>query len=227
MKKFLGTWFSVLSIALFLAVPAAQAQLVAGRDYTVIEPAQATDDPARIEIVEFFSYACPHCNDLNPLIHKWAARLPQDVAFKRVPVSFNPFYELMARLFYALETTGDLARLDAPLFSAIHEKGLKLINEKSIADWATSQGVDAMKFSDAWRSFSVNSKTKRADQMARNHRIQGVPAIVVDGRYLIGGKSLQELLALTDKVIEKRRAERNPKSSTPAGKAPAKPIPQK
>lgn len=218
MRRVFGAWMFALAAVSCLVAPAAQAQLVAGRDYAVVDPAQPTDDPAKIEVVEFFSYACPHCNDLNPLIHKWAANLPSDVVFKRVPVSFNPFYELMAKLFYSLETTGDLARLDAPLFAAIHEKGLKLINEKSITDWASSQGVDAMKFSEAWRSFSVNSKTKRADQMARNFRIQGVPAIAVDGRYLIGGKSHPEMLALTDKVIEKRRAERNPQTAKPAAK---------
>ena len=219
MMKHLGGWLAAVTVG-FLAIAApAQAQLVAGRDFTVIEPPQPTDNPSTIEVVEFFSYACPHCNDLNPMIHKWAAKLPPDVVFKRVPVSFNPFYELMARLFYSLETTGDLARLDESLFNAIHVKGLKLINEKSITEWATSQGVDALKFSDAWKSFNVNSKTKRADQMARNFRIQGVPAIAVDGRYLVGGKNLQELLALTDKVIDKRRTERSSKSS--------KPIPQK
>jgi len=219
MMKHLGGWLAAVTVGFLALAAPAQAQLVAGRDYTVIEPPQPTDSPSTIEVVEFFSYACPHCNDLNPMIHKWAAKLPPDVVFKRVPVSFNPFYELMARLFYSLETTGDLARLDEPLFNAIHVKGLKLINEKSITEWATSQGVDALKFGEAWKSFNVNSKTKRADQMARNFRIQGVPAIAVDGRYLVGGKNLQELLALTDKVIDKRRTERSSKSS--------KPIPQK
>ncbi len=219
MMKHLGGWLAAVTVGFLALAAPAQAQLVAGRDYTVIEPPQPTDNPSTIEVVEFFSYACPHCNDLNPMIHKWAAKLPPDVVFKRVPVSFNPFYELMARLFYSLETTGDLARLDEPLFNAIHVKGLKLINEKSITEWATSQGVDALKFGEAWKSFNVNSKTKRADQMARNFRIQGVPAIAVDGRYLVGGKNLQELLALTDKVIDKRRTERSSKSS--------KPIPQK
>lgn len=227
MRKHFGGWLAALTVGFFVVAAPAQAQLVAGRDYTVIEPAQPADTPSAIEVVEFFSYACPHCSDLNPMIHQWAAKLPSDVVFKRVPVSFNPFYELMARLFYSLETTGDLARLDEPLFNAIHVKGLKLINEKSITEWVTSQGVDALKFGDAWKSFNVNSKTKRADQMARNFRIQGVPAIAVDGRYLVGGKNLQELMALTDKVIDKRRSERNPKSNAPAGKSPAKPIPQK
>lgn len=222
MRKHLRTWLSALLAGLCLLALPAQAQLVAGRDYSVIEPAQPTDDPGRIEVVEFFSYACPHCNDLNPLIHKWAEKLPRDVVFRRVPVSFNPFYELMARLFYTLDTTGDLARLDAALFSAIHEKGLKLVSEKNIADWAVSQGVDARRFSEAWNSFSVNSKVKRADQMARNHRIQGVPALAIDGRYLVGGKSLQEMLALTDKVIDMRRGERSGKTGGPARPAAQK-----
>lgn len=222
MRKHLGTWLSALIAALCLLSLPTHAQPVAGRDYSVIEPTQPTDDPGRIEVVEFFSYACPHCNDLNPLIHKWAEKLPRDVVFKRVPVSFNPFYELMARLFYTLDTTGDLSRLDAAVFSAIHEKGLKLVSEKNITDWAVSQGVDARRFSEAWNSFTVNSKVKRADQAARNHRIQGVPAVAVDGRYLVGGKSLQELLTLTDQVIEMRRGERSGKAG-----ATAKPAAQK
>ncbi|GHU38000.1 thiol:disulfide interchange protein [Betaproteobacteria bacterium] len=222
MRKYLGICLSALSFALCLLSLSAQAQPVAGRDYTVIEPAQSTDDPGRIEVIEFFSYACPHCNDLNPLIHQWARDLPRDVFFKRVPVSFNmPFYALMAKLFYTLDTTGDQARLDAVLFNAIHEKGLKLVSEKNIAEWAVSQGVDARRFSEAWNSFSVDSKVKRANQMANNHHIQGVPAIVIDGRYLVGGKSLQDLLPAADRIIEMRRAERNSKaggSTTPAGK---------
>jgi thiol:disulfide interchange protein DsbA len=222
MRKYLGTWLSALIAALCLLSLPTHAQPVAGRDYSVIEPTQPTDDPGRIEVVEFFSYACPHCNDLNPLIHKWAEKLPRDVVFKRVPVSFNPFYELMARLFYTLDTTGDLARLDAAVFSAIHEKGLKLVSEKNITDWAVSQGVDARRFSEAWNSFTVNSKVKRADQAARNHRIQGVPAVAVDGRYLVGGKSLQELLTLTDQVIEMRRGERSGKAGATAKPAASK-----
>jgi thiol:disulfide interchange protein DsbA len=215
MGKYWGTCLSALMAGLCLLSLPAQAQPVAERGYSVIEPVQATDDPDRIEVIEFFSYACPHCNDLNPLIQQWAENLPRDVFFKRVPVNFNPFYELMAKLFYTLDTTGDRDRLDAALFNAIHEQKLKLVNEKSIAEWAVAQGVDARRFSEAWNSFSVNAKMKRADQMARSHRIQGVPAIAVDGRYLVSGKNLLELPAMTDRIIEMRRAERK---AAPAAK---------
>jgi len=202
--------FAFVSL-LALALPA-QAQLAAGVDFAEIKPALQVDNPARIEVVEFFSYACPHCSDLNPLVKKWAAKLPADVAFKRVPVSFNsPFYQLMAKLFYALEGTGEMEKLDAVVFDAIHVKGLKLIDEKSVQEWAVSQGVDAKKFSDAFKSFSTDSNVKRADQLSRAAKIPGVPALVVDGRYLVVGKNVKnhdELLALTEKVIDKARTER-------------------
>jgi thiol:disulfide interchange protein DsbA len=202
--------FAFVSL-LALALPA-QAQLAAGVDFAEIKPALQVDNPARIEVVEFFSYACPHCSDLNPLVKKWAAKLPADVAFKRVPVSFNsPFYQLMAKLFYTLDAIGEMERLDAAAFDAIHVKGLKLIDEKSVQEWAVSQGVDAKKFSDAFKSFSTDSNVKRADQLSRAAKIPGVPALVVDGRYLVVGKNVKnhdELLALTEKVIDKARTER-------------------
>jgi thiol:disulfide interchange protein DsbA len=213
MRNKLNGWLAAIAIAIFsLALPA-QAQLAVGRDYVAIEPAQATDNPAKIEVIEFFSYGCPHCSDLNPYANKWAAKLPADVVFKRVPVGFgNPYYQIMARLYYALEAIGELPRLDESVFNAIHEKGLKLIDDKSILQWVTAQGVDAKKFSDAYNSFGVISKTKRADQMAQATKIRGVPALVIDGRYLVTGQDIKghaDMLALTDKVISKARSERN------------------
>ena len=191
----------------------AQAQLAAGRDYSVIEPAMNTESAAKIEVIEFFSYGCPHCADLHPFATKWAAKLPSDVVLKRVPVGFgNPYYQNLAKLYYTLEALGELSKLDDAVFHAIHQKGLKLIDDKSILDWATQQGIDAKKFSDAYSSFGVVSKAKRADQMAQTAKIRGVPALVVDGRYLMLNDSIKshaDLLDNTSKIIEKTRSERN------------------
>ena len=216
MNRNMLAWLAVLACSLLVfAVPAhSQEQLVVGRDYVPIEPAQLTDNPVKIEVIEFFSYACPHCSDLSPYVTKWESKLPADVAFKRVPVNFSPFYQLMARLYYSLEAINESKRLDSAVFNAIHEKGLKLIDDKSILEWVTSQGVDAKKFSDAYNSFGVASKVNRANQLAKAAKIQGVPAMVVDGRYRVVGqeiKSIADLLVLTDKVIDKTRLERNAK----------------
>lgn len=214
MNRIVRGWFAALALIALALAPAAHAQLAVGRDYVNIDPPLQTDNAAKIEIIEFFSFACPHCNDLHPHLDRWAAKLPADVTLRRVPVGFNqPYYQLMARFYYALEAIGEVDRLSGPVFNAIHQKGLKLVDERSISDWVTAQGVDAKKFSDAFNAFGVVSKAKRADQLSAAARVTGVPALVVDGRYLVVGKdikTLPELLALTDKVIDKRRAERNP-----------------
>ena len=138
---------------------------------------------------EFFSYGCPHCSEFHPVVGKWSAALPGDVVFKRVPVSFGrPAWASLARLYYALEVTGDLARLDGAVFNTLHQAGGKLYDDKSIIEWVATQGVDARKFADAFNSFGVISKVKRADQLAQAYKIQGVPSLAVDGKYLVTGK---------------------------------------
>lgn len=213
-KRFTG-WLAAAALSLFAIALPAHAQLAVGRDYVPIEPAQATDNPAKIEVVEFFSYGCPHCSEFHPTISRWSANLPADVVFKRVPVSFGRAqWAALSKLFYALELTGDLARLDSAIFHALHTRGLRLYDDRSIIGWVTNQGVDSKKFTDAYNSFGVVSKVKRGDQLAQASKIQGVPALAVDGKYLITGKetkNFEELVALTDKVIDKVRAERGKK----------------
>jgi len=177
-----------------------------------IVPAQTSDHPAKIEVIEFFSYGCPHCSDFHPVLGKWSATLPGDVVLVRVPITFGrPQWASLAKLYYALEATGDLARLDGAVFEALHRKGSKLYDDRSVADWVKAQGVDGKKFADAYSSFGVVSKVKRADQMAQAYKIQGVPALAVDGKYLVLGKEIKglpDLVLLTDQVIELARSER-------------------
>lgn len=214
MHKQITGWLAALSVALFAVALPASAQ-TASREYVAIVPAQASDNPTKIEVVEFFSYGCPHCSDFHPTVSKWSAKLPADVVFRRVPVSFGRAqWASLSKLYYALEATGDLAKLDGAVFHALHEKGLKLYDDKSIAEWVSAQGVDAKKFADAYNSFGVVSKVKRGDQLAQASKIQGVPALAVDGKYLMindGIKDYAELVARTDKVIDKVRGERNKK----------------
>lgn len=201
-----------LAAALLLGASSAQAQVAAGRDYAPLNPPQPTDNPAKIEVVEFFSYGCPHCKEFHPLVSKWAAALPADVSFKRVPISFGRAQWLnLSRLYYAAEAIGELGRLDDATFVALHEKSVKLYDDATINQFAVQQGVDGRKFAEVYNSFGVRSKAQRGDQMAQAYKVQGVPAIAVDGRYMVlneGVRSYEELLARTDKVIAKARAER-------------------
>lgn len=203
---------SILALGAALTVAMSALAQTAGKDYTLIAPAQPTDDATKIEVLEFFSYGCPHCSDFHPLISAWAAKQPGDVVFKRVPVSFGrAAWANAAKLYYTLEATGDLAKLDGDVFKAIHNDRTNLFDEKAILEWVTKKGVDPKKFSETFNSFGVMSKVKRADQLAQAYKIPGVPAIAVDGKYLVGGQSFGEVLASTDKLIAKARSEKSGK----------------
>lgn len=195
-----------------LAAAAAVAIAGPAAAQTPVTPPAGTDNPAKIEVVEFFSYGCPHCNDFNPVIHAWAAKQPADVVFKKVPITFGrAAWANIAKLYYALEITGDLARLDADVFKAIHAERTALFDEKVMAEWLAKKGVDPKKFSEAYNSFGVMSKVKRGDQMAQAYRISGVPALAVDGKYMVGDMDFNQKLAVTDKLIAKARAEKSGK----------------
>jgi thiol:disulfide interchange protein DsbA len=208
-RSFVTTIFA-LGAALTVAMPS-WAQ-TAGKDYTLISPAQPTEDAGKIEVLEFFSYGCPHCADFNPLVTAWAAKLPGDVVFRKVPITFGrAAWANIAKLYYALKVTGDLDRLESDVFKAIHNDRVNLFDEKSLLEWVAKKGVDQKKFAEAFNSFGVMSQVKRGDQMAQAYKIQGVPALAVDGKYLVGGKDFNEQLAIADKLIAKARSEKSGK----------------
>lgn len=206
-RNFVG---ATLGAALSAALPAF-AQTV-GKDYTLVAPTQPTEDAGKIEVLEFFSYGCPHCHEFNPLLAAWAAKLPGDVVLKKVPVTFGrAAWTNIARLYYALEVTGDSQRMENEVFKAIHGERQNLFDEKGLSEWIAKKGIDSKKFADAFNSFGVMSKVKRADQMAQAYRISGVPALAVDGKYLVGGKDFGDTLAIADKLIAKARSEKSGK----------------
>jgi thiol:disulfide interchange protein DsbA len=181
----------------------------AGKDFTPIIPAQPTEEPGKVEVLEFFSYGCPHCAEFAPLLSTWISRQSADVVVRKVPVTFGrAAWSNVARLYYALEATGDLARLEGDIFKAIHADRINLFDEKTMQDWLQKKGVDARKLSEVFTSFGIMSKVKRGDQLAQAYKIQGVPALAVEGRYLVGGKDFAETLAITDKLIVKSRSDK-------------------
>ena len=204
----------------------ASAQPAEGHDYRLLTPARPTSNPGKIEVLEFFSYGCPHCARFSPLVSKWAAALPKDVAFRRVAVSYGrPAWMNLARAYYAFEATGDLTKLDGALFRAIHDQHENLFDEQSLADWVGRQGGDAARFANAYVSFGVNNQTVQADQLAEDFGIEGIPTLVVNGRYVVVSpaeaadeeQTFRELLLLTDKVIALARGAA-PRAAAPAAK---------
>lgn len=214
MKRLFALLFATLVSSFAMTGPSLAAEPQVGREYKVISPPLATPKD-KIEVVEFFSYGCNHCSDFHPTVSKWAAALPKDVSFRRIPVSFNrPEWARLSKIYFALEATGDLAKLDAAVFIAIHEQRVPFKTDEAVMAWVASKGADAKKFNEAFSGFSMQAKVQRADADATAARIGGVPSLAVDGKYLINNEaasSYEDLLRITDSMIAKVRQERKGK----------------
>lgn len=212
-KHWLAGWLaSIVAMLSFGLVQAADAPLVEGQDYQLLSPVQPTDRPDKIVVTEFFSYQCSHCYLFYPEVTPWAAKLPKDVVFERVPVSLGrQAWQPIAQAFYALQSLGKDAMLDKAIFEAIHLQHAGLTDEASITRFVETQGIKAADFTAAYHSFSVESGVKRADQMMKAYKVQGTPTLVVNGKYIVlaeGTHNYQEFLARASRVIAKVRAER-------------------
>lgn len=202
---------ALIGIACLVFASLAGAQgLQAGRDYVALTAPQPTEAAGKVEVLEFFSYMCPHCAHFEPVLSKWLKAQPKDVVFRRVPVIFRPQWDAPARLFFTLETLGELERLQVAAFSAIHESHIDLSTEAAVVDWAAKNGIDRKKFADVYGSFAVQSKAQRAKQMQGAYSIPGVPTLVVAGKYRTPDNfsgSQEDLLKVVDGLIAKARSE--------------------
>lgn len=187
------------------------ADLQVGRDYTVIDPPLPSASPGKIEVVEFFSYGCSHCYEFHPLIVAWTAKLPKDVVLRRVPVTLSrPPWMRLAGIYYGLDATGNIDKLDGEVFKAIHVDRVNFDSNEAVANWVNSKGADGKKVVDAMNSFGVQTRLKQVDPESARYGIAGTPALAVNGRYLVNtaGKNYGDLLVITDALITKVRSEK-------------------
>lgn len=209
MKRFATHCLAVLGF--IAATTAGAVDLVEGGNYVRLKNPQPVETGKKIEVVEFFSYGCPHCNDLEPILQAWLQKLPPDVQFRRVPVMFQQRWEGLAKIYYTLDAMGDEARLSPEVFKAVHVNGLAMYQDKVFFDWAASHGLDRNRVAETYNSFAVNSKFNRAKMLAQAYNIQSVPTMIVDGKYLTASDKVGTHAALPpvlDALIAKARAER-------------------
>ena len=207
--------------AIALAHPSASAQSVGA--FLEINPPIAADAKGKIKVVEFFWYECGHCYSFEPHLDAWLKKLPKDVEFRRVPAIWNQQMAISARVFYTLEAIGELDRLHKPLFDAIHKDRLRITNERQLLDWLERQKVDVNKFSAAAGSFGVESRLKRGLELWQASKADGVPAMMVNGRFLVlagAGNTEQRMIGTTDALVAALRKELA--ATAPAPKAAKK-----
>ena len=204
------------AIALAPALPrlASAQSPVAGTEYREVKPTVTTDSGSKVEVLEFFQYSCPHCFSFAPAINDWSKKVPADVAFKRVSINWDNSTVNHTKTYYALEQLGKVDDVHAKFFSAIHTNRRRLLDPNEIADFMAGNGIDKQKWLDAFNSFTVNTRVGKAAQLWRAYKIDGTPAIGIDGKFVTApsmAKGQKESLAVTDFLVNRSRKERGGK----------------
>jgi thiol:disulfide interchange protein DsbA len=203
MKRFFSLALAALVAAPLIAVGQGK------YEYTELKPPQPIDVPdKKIEVVEFFWYGCPHCYALEPQLEAWVKKLPPDVVFKPIPAVFNERWGHDAAIFYTFEALGVLPRLHRPFFDAIHRDHLRTDDQAAMSEWLSRNGVDPKKFFDTMKSFGVQSKTRRAAQLTLAYKIDGTPAMAVQGRYTVSaeqGRTHEGMLETVSYLVDMLR----------------------
>jgi thiol:disulfide interchange protein DsbA len=183
---------------------------VEGKDFLRLGTPLPPPTSGKIEVVEFFWYGCPHCNTFEPALDAWAKKLPADVNFRRVPVAFREEpYGAHQRIYFALEQMNLTETMHRKVFTAIHVDRLRLDKPADIAAFMTKNGIDGAQFLAVYNSFSVQTKTRQASQLAQAYKLDGVPAIGVAGKYFTSPSmagSVERGLAVTDYLIQRVRS---------------------
>lgn len=180
MGRFILCWLLLAAMVL----PVSAQQVRRDVDYRVIPQPQPVEPGARIEVIEFFFYPCPYCNELAVHLDRWLKRKPADVLFRRMPVIRHDSWVPLAKIYFTLEAMDEVGRLHLAVYHSYHVDDLAMSQEKVIAGWAAKNGLDSEKFMSIYRSDPVRQKVELARKMTRDYDIQGTPSVVVDGRYL-------------------------------------------
>ncbi len=177
-----------------------------GQHYDRLVPAQPTVGGAdKIEVTELFMYSCPHCFTLDPTLHAWAAELPPEVRFVRVPAIFNRAAQLHAQMFYTAEllaangTLPDFDQFHTAVFNEFHRRNNRLVSVDAIERLFARFGVSGEDFEKTWNSFPVNQKIRVAGDLGRRYNASSVPTIVVNGKYRVANQ--QELLEIIEELL--------------------------
>lgn len=204
-RKFFSS-VAALFLAGGLSAVAIADDLMPGVEYKKI-PKEQSIAPAKMKVVEVFGYTCPHCYNLEPSLHEWLKTKPKNVVFERMPVIFNnPNWIFLGKVYYTLEELGILDKAHEAYFHAIHRDKLQMYTVEQLAAFFVKYGAKEAEFIATFNSFKVDQLTRKAHRLTREYGIEGVPAIIVNGKYrtdvpMAGGH--EELWEVVDKLTKK------------------------
>ena len=175
--------FSALSIFLAFTLPSSAQEFKEDVNFFPLLVEQPVRTGDQIEVLEIFWYGCPHCYALEPYLKKWLKNKPEFVEFVQLPAVLNRSWEFDARVFYTFVALGLIDELHEAYFDAIHKDRKRMKNVEQVASWAQEQGVDPQLIMDTFNSFGVDSMLANATQMSGRYEADGVPTIIIDGKY--------------------------------------------
>ena len=182
-------------------VAKAQKNYIAGTHYTVLDPAFENDNTEQVIVYEFFGYKCPHCSNFQTYMKPWHDKLPKNVKLVRVPVVFQPGWDILAKAYYTAETMGIIEKTHQPLFDAIHKQRKNFRSIEDLASWfETEFSVDKEAFLSTANSFMIDSKVRQSNNMMRKMQIKSTPSLVVNGKYKPNVKALGTVPGMLDLV---------------------------
>ena len=158
---------------------------VAGQDYQRIStPQPVAVSAGTVDVVEFFSFACPHCFDFEPTLETWLRRKPAGIHFHRAPVRFLQNAVNFQPMYFALEAMDLVDTMQQKVFNAVHLEHQRLDTPEAIAAFMTKNGVDARRFMSIFTSFGIRTKVQEANQLMDAYGVDSVPTLAVQGRFL-------------------------------------------
>lgn len=212
MKSRLAVLFALCAALPFAAAAATGTPLqpvVAGQDYDAIANPQPFEPlNGKIEVVEVFGYVCIHCAHFEPQFEAWQAKQAGDVRVTSLPAVFGGFWIPYARAYYAAQDLNVLKQSHAAMFNALHFAGelpIQNASDNEIANWYAKYGANPAKFVLAMESDATNARLQKAYNWERNAQVPGTPCLIVDGKYLVKGKSFDDTLRIVDALVAKER----------------------
>ena len=205
MKKITALSSLIILSAFVFFTNTTQAEFVAGKNYTVIDKPVETSTGEKVEVRELFWYFCPHCFSVHPLLDNWLQTMDPSAQLVLQPAVF-PGWEYGASFYYVLEELGEVNRLHGPLFDAIHVQKLNFKTQQDFVTWLTLNGIDEGRANKVYESFAVKVAVNKAKANTYKYRITGVPAFIVNGKYIVNATSAgseEKIFEVLDYLIKK------------------------
>lgn len=207
-------FIATLSLLLCISSAYVHADIIEGKDYTILSTPQPTSKNNKIEVVNFFWYGCQYCAQLRPQIKTWLKNKPSDIHFQEIPAIIHASWIPAAKLFFSIQQINAVDKLHNQAFNAIHQDNINLHEEHALFHWIEVQEQNRDEFVNTYYSIDIQKYIARSTHMTRQYQITGVPAIVVNGKYLTNtemGGTAENTMNIVDQLIKKARQDESTK----------------